>query len=134
MSGEAGEDCGWVDFGPGMARPTGRTLKSNGDLFKAGVSQAKGMAHKRTNRRYRIVVQSRAAGTKGRPGYCERHFWILAFGVILVSIGTRTFDFSLTPPSYNGLFITRPYCGLHSWAGVDGLRPVFAKYLASVGG
>jgi hypothetical protein len=39
----------------------------------------------------------------------------LAFGVILASIGTRTFDFSLTPPSYNGLFITRPYCGLHDW-------------------
>ena len=60
-------------------------------------------------------MQGRPGGTEGRPGFCERHFWILAFGVILVSIGTRTFDFSLTPPSYNGLFITRPYCGLHDW-------------------
>jgi hypothetical protein len=39
----------------------------------------------------------------------------LAFGVVLISILTQTFDFSLTPPAYRGLFITRPYDGLHSW-------------------
>jgi len=92
------------------------------------------MARSSKNRRYRVVVKSRPGGTERRPGFCQRHFWILAFGVILVSIGTRTFDFSLTPPSYNGLFISRPYCGLHSWAGLDGLRPGFAEYLASAGG
>jgi len=73
------------------------------------------MAGKRTNRRYRVVVKSRPAGTEARPGLCERYFLVLAFGVILVSVLTRTFDFSLTPPAYRGLFITRPYCGLHDW-------------------
>ena len=71
---------------------------------------------------------------EGRPGLCQRHFWILAFGVILVSIGTRTFDFSLTPPSYNGLFISQPYCALRSRAGFYQLRPDLAKYLTSAGG
>ena len=40
----------------------------------------------------------------------------MASGVVLISVLTQTFDFSLTPPVYKGLFITRPYCGLHSWA------------------
>jgi len=39
----------------------------------------------------------------------------LAFSVVLISIFTRVFDFSLEPLSYNGLSITRPFCGLHSW-------------------
>ena len=73
------------------------------------------MAQKRTNRRYRVVVKSRLAETEGRPGLCERRFYLLAFGVVLVSVLTRTFDFSLSPLSYHGLFITRPYYGLHSW-------------------
>jgi hypothetical protein len=30
------------------------------------------MAHKRINRRYRVVVESRPAETEGRPGLCER--------------------------------------------------------------
>ncbi len=88
------------------------------------------MAQKRTNRRYHVVVKSRPAETEGRPGLCGgrsfgsaqdgcRHFWLLAAGVVLVSILTRTFDFSLSPLSYHGLFITRPYYGLHSWASAN---------------
>ena len=30
------------------------------------------------------------------------------------------FDFTLIPPSYKGLYITRPYYGLHSWAQASG--------------
>ena len=52
-------------------------------------------------------------------GLCERRFWILASGVVLISVLIQTFDFSLTPPAYNGLFITRPYYGLHSWASAN---------------
>jgi len=77
------------------------------------------MVHKRTNRRYLVVVESRPAEAEGRPGLCERRFWVLALGVVLVSILTRTFDFSLSPLSYQGLFITRPYYGLHSWASAN---------------
>lgn len=74
------------------------------------------MARKRTNRRYCVVVKSRPAEAEDRPGLCETRFWLLAFSVALVSILTRTFDFSLWPLSYRGLYITRPYYGLHSWA------------------
>jgi len=77
------------------------------------------MAHKRTNRRYRVVVKSRPAEAEGRPGLCERRFYLLAFGVVLVLALTRTFDFSLSPLSYHGLFITRPHYGLHSWASAN---------------
>jgi hypothetical protein len=73
------------------------------------------MARKSANRRYRVVVKSRPAEAEGQPGCCERYFYLLAVGVILVSVMTRAFDFSLSPPSYHGLFITRPYCGLHDW-------------------
>ena len=55
------------------------------------------------------------ARSEGGPGLCERRFWILASGVVLVSILTQTLDFSVAPPEYKGLFITRPYDGLHSW-------------------
>jgi len=44
----------------------------------------------------------------------DRDFWALVCGIILVSVFTRTFDYSLVPMSYKGLFITRPYYGLHS--------------------
>jgi len=52
---------------------------------------------------------------QSRPVLSERYFFVFALGVILLSTLTRTFDFSITAPSYNGLFITRPYCGLHDW-------------------
>ncbi len=77
------------------------------------------MARKRTNRRNRVVVESRPGAAERRPGLCERRFYLLAFGVALVSVVTRTFDFSLSPLSYRGLFITRPYYGLHSWASAN---------------
>jgi len=48
------------------------------------------------------------------PGFWERHFWLLACGVVLVSVATRVFDFSIGPPEYNDLVITKPFCGLHS--------------------
>lgn len=70
------------------------------------------MARRSRARRYEVVV---AVGAERGPGICERRFWILASGVVLVSVLTQTFDFSLTPPTYKGLFITRPYCGLHDW-------------------
>ena len=66
-----------------------------------------------------MVVNSRLPKTDKRPVLCERHFWVFAFGIIIVSIVTRVFDFSLMPPSYQGLFITRPYYGLHSWANAN---------------
>lgn len=47
---------------------------------------------------------------------CEKHFWKLALGVVLVAVLLHTFDFALWPPSCRGLVITRPFCGLHSWA------------------
>ena len=49
------------------------------------------------------------------PNFSERHFWLLACGVVLISVVTRVFDFSIAPPEYNGLVITEPFCGLHSW-------------------
>jgi len=79
------------------------------------------MARKRTNRRYRVVVESRPAEAEGRPGLCERRSFdsagaalrtvalarlrrrahcLLAVGVVFVSVLTRTFDFSLSPLSY----------------------------------
>jgi len=67
-------------------------------------------------RRHQVVINNGAIKADKRPGLYERHFWIFAFGVILISILTNVFDFSLKPPSYKGLFITRPYYGLHSWA------------------
>jgi len=47
--------------------------------------------------------------------FWERHFWLSACGVVLISVVTRVFDFSIAPPGYNGLVITEPFCGLHSW-------------------
>jgi len=44
-----------------------------------------------------------------------RHFWVLACGVVAISVVTRVFDFSIVPPGYGGLVITEPFCGLHSW-------------------
>ena len=80
-----------------------------------------------------MVVNTRLAETDKWAGLCERYFWILAFGIILISILTSVFDFSLMPPSptsagatpayaekrWGGLFITRPYYGLHSWASAN---------------
>ena len=76
------------------------------------------MVNKRIIRRRRVVRNIRPIKADKQPGpsLCEKHFWIFAFGVILILILTRVFDFSLKPASYKGLFINRPYYGLHSWA------------------
>ena len=70
------------------------------------------MARRSKVRRYEVVIADRA---ERGLGLCERRFWILASGVVLISALTQTFDSSLTPPVFKGLFITRPYCGLHDW-------------------
>jgi hypothetical protein len=49
------------------------------------------------------------------PDVFERRFGILATGIICLWVATQVFDFSLVPPSFNGLFITKSFCGLHSW-------------------
>ena len=89
------------------------------------------MARKHKNGRYRVLKNNTPIKADKRPGLCEGHFWILAFGVVLISVLTRLFDFSLmplspasaganSPPQRRGwLFITRPYCGLHSWASAN---------------
>jgi hypothetical protein len=79
------------------------------------------MENKRKIRRRHVVKKIRPIKADRRPGLslCEKYFRIFAFGVILISILTQVFDFSLKPASYEGLFITRPFCGLHSWAAVD---------------
>lgn len=43
----------------------------------------------------------------------ERYFRVFACGVILLAICTRVFDYSLIPPRYEGVSITRPYDGLY---------------------
>ena len=55
----------------------------------------------------------------GKLFLCVWHFWIWAICVVLISIIIQVFDFSLVPPSYKGLFITRSYYGLHSWASAN---------------
>jgi hypothetical protein len=79
------------------------------------------MVNKRIIRRRRAAKSNRPIKTDKQPGLslCEKHFRIFAFGVILISILTQVFDPSLKPASYRGLFITRPFCCLHSWAAVD---------------
>jgi hypothetical protein len=54
------------------------------------------------------------------PNMFEKRFWSFACGVVLLWIFLRVFDFTLLPPAYNGLLITQPFCGLHSWASANG--------------
>jgi hypothetical protein len=49
------------------------------------------------------------------PSVFERRFWLFACGAVVLWICLRVFDFTLLPPAYNGLLITQPFCGLHSW-------------------
>ena len=80
------------------------------------------MARKRRIRRPVLIKKGRmvkSRKTVERPSLCEKHFWILTVFVVLISIFIRTFDFSIMPLSYKGLFITRPYYGLHSWANAN---------------
>jgi hypothetical protein len=49
------------------------------------------------------------------PSVFESHFWLLVCGIILFWTVLRVFDFTLIPPAYNGIALTQPFCGLHSW-------------------
>jgi len=79
------------------------------------------MVNKRKIRRRRAAINIKPIKADKQPGLilCEKHFWIFAFGIILILILTSVFDFSLKPASYKGLFINRPYYGLHSWANAN---------------
>jgi hypothetical protein len=50
-----------------------------------------------------------------KPSVFEKHFWISVCGVVFIWSLTRVFDFAIIPPAYNGLAITQPFYGLHSW-------------------
>jgi len=78
--------------------------------------------------RYEVVL---ADSAERGPGLCERRFWILAPCVVLISVLTQTFDFSLTPTAYKGLFITQPYCVPQGLTGCTAYRvKLFAAYLS----
>jgi len=66
---------------------------------------------------YRRGKEDRGGSTVSAQtlGFWERRFRLLACGVVLISVITRVFDFSIAPPGYNGLAIGEPFCGLHSW-------------------
>lgn len=57
---------------------------------------------------------SEATAVGARRSLWDRHFWAFACGIVLISVFTHAFDYSLVPLSCKGVFITRPYCGLHS--------------------
>jgi hypothetical protein len=64
----------------------------------------------------RLIKDKKPTIPSEKPSVFERRFWLLAVGVILVSVVTRVFDFSFVPPTYDGICITQPFFGLHSWA------------------
>jgi hypothetical protein len=54
---------------------------------------------------------------------------LFAAGIVLIFVLIQTFDFTIVPPEYKGLQLTRPFCGLHSsheavraWASRSHLR------------
>ncbi len=49
------------------------------------------------------------------PSVFEQRFWLFAGGIVFLWVCLRVFDFTLLPPAYNGLLLTQPFCGLHSW-------------------
>jgi hypothetical protein len=55
------------------------------------------------------------AGAENGPSVFEKRFWLFGCGVVFLWISVRVFDFTLLPPAYNGLILTQPFCGLHSW-------------------
>ena len=64
---------------------------------------------------YKHKHSSKYEGIQVRPVFTERYFWTLSCCIIVVWIVVRVFDFSLMPLSYRGLYINRPFDGLHSW-------------------
>jgi hypothetical protein len=76
------------------------------------------MSRNKNNRYHRIFTEKPVAEAEVkaiRPVFYERGFRVLAVGVVLIMVVLRVFDFSLWPLVYKGLYITRPYDGLHSW-------------------
>jgi len=55
-----------------------------------------------------------------KESFIERHFWQLGGLIVLLIVLINLFNFTLIPPSYKGLYITRPFYGLHSWAHASG--------------
>lgn len=68
-------------------------------------------------KRHRRSVSRKAAPSPGQksPDTSQRYFGLLACGVVLLWVLIRVFDFTLLPPAYNGILITQPFYGLHSW-------------------
>jgi hypothetical protein len=62
-----------------------------------------------------VSRKSVRAGAENGPSVFEKRFRLFGCGVVLLWIFLRVFDFALLPPAYNGLLITQPFCGLHSW-------------------
>jgi hypothetical protein len=62
-----------------------------------------------------VAKNSAPVVAEDRPSVFERHFGLFACGVVLIWVLTRVFDFTLILPAYNGLVITQPFYGLHSW-------------------
>ncbi|MBN1806484.1 MAG: hypothetical protein JW837_14645 [Sedimentisphaerales bacterium] len=74
------------------------------------------MVYRRKVRKPKVVIND---NTDKQSSFYEKHFWKFIIVIILISIFLRVFDFSLKPVSYKDLFINRPFCGLHSWAGAN---------------
>ncbi len=62
-----------------------------------------------------IGKKSTPIAAKSGPSVFEKRFRLFACGVVLLWVCLRVFDLTLLPPAYNGLLITQPFCGLHSW-------------------
>jgi hypothetical protein len=62
-----------------------------------------------------ITRKSVRVAAENGPSVFEKRFWLFGCGVVLLWVFLRLFDFTLLPPAYNGLLITQPFCGLHSW-------------------
>ncbi len=77
------------------------------------------MAYRGKTRRQRVVKDHDGTTPEETPSVFERRFWLFVAGVILVSMITCVFDFTLVPPIYNTIQVTQPFCGLHSWHEAD---------------
>ncbi|MEJ2649107.1 MAG: hypothetical protein P8016_11960 [Sedimentisphaerales bacterium] len=64
---------------------------------------------------YKHKDSSKDKDIQKQPVFTKRYFWTLSCCIIVVWILVRVFDFSLIRLSYRGLYINRPYNGLHSW-------------------
>lgn len=62
-----------------------------------------------------VIPDKKAIVAEEKPSAFARRFWLSAAGVVLLSLITHVFDFSLVPPRYNGVQLAQSFCGLHSW-------------------